>query len=249
MANLENTINQAISDFDSIQSAIEDMGVDVPVGTDTREYGRLIREHHAEMQKELTEEYSKGELNQASLCLGGLQEGVYAVPEGVTTLKLYSFAYCTNLTELVLPDSVTTIGNFLCTNATKLEKINIPSNVTTWSYNSLFARCSALHTIIFNKVTESMILNAGTTTGCSNLTNIIIEDGVIAQSWTFTDTPLSPESMIGIITHLKDFNGTIEAFTRTIKFPEACWEALEAYSTSPDGGTWADYVDKFAWNI
>ena len=40
---LENTINQAISDFDSIEAAIKDMGVDVPKGTDTSEYGSLVR--------------------------------------------------------------------------------------------------------------------------------------------------------------------------------------------------------------
>ena len=40
---LENTINQAISDFDSIEAAIKEKGVDVPKGTDTSEYGGLIR--------------------------------------------------------------------------------------------------------------------------------------------------------------------------------------------------------------
>ena len=40
---LENTINQAISDFDSIEAAIKEKGVDVPKGTDTSEYGGLVR--------------------------------------------------------------------------------------------------------------------------------------------------------------------------------------------------------------
>lgn len=43
MANLEDTINQAIADFDEIENAIEEMGIDVPAGTDTKEYGSLIR--------------------------------------------------------------------------------------------------------------------------------------------------------------------------------------------------------------
>ena len=43
MATLEENINQAISDFDDIEAAIEEKGVDVPAGTDTSNYGNLIR--------------------------------------------------------------------------------------------------------------------------------------------------------------------------------------------------------------
>jgi hypothetical protein len=42
MATLEQNINQAISDFDSIESAIKAKGVEVPDGTDTSEYATLI---------------------------------------------------------------------------------------------------------------------------------------------------------------------------------------------------------------
>lgn len=43
MASLEETINQAISDFDDIEKAIEEKGVDVPYDTNTSQYGNLIR--------------------------------------------------------------------------------------------------------------------------------------------------------------------------------------------------------------
>lgn len=43
MATLEENIAQTISDFDDIESAIEEHGIDVPPGTDTSEYGNLIR--------------------------------------------------------------------------------------------------------------------------------------------------------------------------------------------------------------
>ena len=42
MAILEETINQAISDFDDIKAAIEECGVDVPYDTDTSQYGDKI---------------------------------------------------------------------------------------------------------------------------------------------------------------------------------------------------------------
>ena len=43
MPTLEENIAQAISDFDDIEAAIEEKGVDVPSGTDTSQYGNLIR--------------------------------------------------------------------------------------------------------------------------------------------------------------------------------------------------------------
>lgn len=43
MASLQESITQAIADFDDIQVAIEEQGVEVPQGTDTKEYGNLIR--------------------------------------------------------------------------------------------------------------------------------------------------------------------------------------------------------------
>lgn len=43
MATLKNNIYQAISDFNGIEAAIEESGVDVPYDTDTSEYGNLVR--------------------------------------------------------------------------------------------------------------------------------------------------------------------------------------------------------------
>ena len=43
MATLEENIAQAISDFDDIEAALIEQGVDVPSGTDTSEYGNKIR--------------------------------------------------------------------------------------------------------------------------------------------------------------------------------------------------------------
>ena len=43
MADLKSTIQQAISDFDAIEAAIEESGVDVPFDTNTSEYGNKVR--------------------------------------------------------------------------------------------------------------------------------------------------------------------------------------------------------------
>ena len=44
MATLNENIKQAISDFDGVQAALEESGVEVPYGTDTSEYGNLVRQ-------------------------------------------------------------------------------------------------------------------------------------------------------------------------------------------------------------
>lgn len=43
MATLDENIKQAISDFDDVQAALEESGVEVPYGTATSEYGNLVR--------------------------------------------------------------------------------------------------------------------------------------------------------------------------------------------------------------
>ena len=44
MADLQKTIKQAIADFDEIETAIEECGIDVPYDTDTKEYGKRVKE-------------------------------------------------------------------------------------------------------------------------------------------------------------------------------------------------------------
>lgn len=44
MASTKSVIAQAIADFNSIEAAIEECGVDVPYDTDTAEYGNKVKE-------------------------------------------------------------------------------------------------------------------------------------------------------------------------------------------------------------
>ena len=86
----------------------------------------------------------------------------------------------------------------------------------------------------------------GAFTGASKLTDLTIE-GAIGKSLTIP-SPLTPESMISVITHLVNYAGTENEMVYTISFTDKCWEALEAYSTAPNGGTWKNYVMSLGWN-
>lgn len=59
-------IEQAISDFDSIENAIVENGIEVPHGTDTKEYGKLIGQA---CKKQYDEGYSAGVSEQPEMYL------------------------------------------------------------------------------------------------------------------------------------------------------------------------------------
>ena len=109
------------------------------------------------------------------------------------------------------------------------------------SLSMTFSRMHAAHTI------DKIIINEATTfpntfIASSVLTNITFE-GIIGQDINFSWSPLSVASMKSVITHLKNYSGTADAGKKTVKFTDACWVALEADSTAPDGNTWRDYVE------
>ena len=117
------------------------------------------------------------------------------------------------------------------------------------SLSNSFAYCSYLTTvdklIIKNDGSQKL---TNTFYDCKVLENITIE-GVIGHEIKLQWSPLlTPESMISIITHLKDYSGTDKAFTEAFYLGNDSWSKLEAHSTSPSGGTWEDYVTSLGWN-
>ena len=140
----------------------------------------------------------------------------------------------------------TMLNNMFCISKfIRLPQIDL-SNAS--KLQSTFDTCSRLVTI-----DKLIFKNDGSQTfpsafnSCTALKNITFE-GVIGNDINFQQSPLTPESMISIITRLKDYSDTTETFTRTVYFSDACWAALEAHSSAPNGGTWEDYVTSLGWN-
>lgn len=74
--------------------------------------------------------------------------------------------------------------------------------------------------------------------------------GTIGRAFAIAESPLTAESLKSIITHLKDYSGTDREYTYTVTFKTSAFEALEAEgSTSPNGNTWAEYIDDLKWNL
>ena len=79
MASLEENIKQAISDFDDIEAAIIEQGVDVPVGTDTSEYGNKIRSIAKGGSNDCPIEYVDNSNSDIPMYLRDFESGTYVL--------------------------------------------------------------------------------------------------------------------------------------------------------------------------
>lgn len=74
---------------------------------------------------------------------GELIAGDVVIPAGVTSIGMYAFYYCSNITSVTLPEGLLEIRANAFDCCQKLKTINIPDTLTTIEYGA-FANCSAL---------------------------------------------------------------------------------------------------------
>ena len=84
----------------------------------------------------------------AALYLNGEIVTSLEIPDSVTSIGDYAFAYCDSLTSIVIPDSVTSIGSSAFYWCTSLKSIVIPKSVTSIGGRA-FGWCGALTSINF----------------------------------------------------------------------------------------------------
>lgn len=124
MADIVTNINRAISDFDSIKSAIEAKGVTVG-NVPTSEYADKI----AEIQSGGQTYYSAN---------GRLYTKDVVFPSNLKNVGGSAYQYCTLIETVTFPDTITDIGNNAFQGCTKLKEIYIPEGVTRIAQNAFF---------------------------------------------------------------------------------------------------------------
>ncbi|MEE1154168.1 MAG: leucine-rich repeat domain-containing protein [Acutalibacteraceae bacterium] len=223
MASLQENIQQAVVDFDSIKTAIEAKGV--PVGASpTNEYGEKISKILGGDISALTPliERSFTELT---------------IPYGTTAIGGYVFTSYKSLTDVIIPESVKSIGDWAF-NETGLKEIVLPSSITTMGV-SVFRYCFSLTKAFFNsdniKFTGSgsymfyycselrEVYNvpnfSGTypfgffVTGCPNLENVTVVKNFNTSGLNLSEsTKLSAETLVAILENLADRTGLSEYY-------------------------------------
>ncbi len=119
-------------------------------------------------------------------------------------------------------DSTMSGGVFRYAHVTRLPDIDCSHATAT--FNRVFAQCVYLHTIDSLTFSETNGGHAGTFESCTSLANIKFK-GVLASSISFDACPLTyatlADSEYGLIRVLKDFSGTAETRSLTLKASSA----------------------------
>jgi len=80
--------------------------------------------------------------------LFGRMDGVFEIPEGVTTIGTYAFAGQTNITKVIIPKTMKTIGDFAFNNCYNLVEIEFANGcVLDTLGKNVFNSCKSLKTI------------------------------------------------------------------------------------------------------
>ena|GEM_PF-5809243 len=97
------------------------------------------------------------------------------IPDSVTSIGIYAFSYCTNLTSVTIPNSVTSISALAFYECKNLTSVTIPDSVTSIGEH-VFAECISLASVtIPSSVTE---IEWEAFLGCTNLTSVTIPNSV-----------------------------------------------------------------------
>lgn len=186
MATLSQNVAQAISDFSSIKTAIENKGVTIPSGTATAQYPTFISEidDNTKFRK---------------LIDGSIETAV--IPDGITLIKDYSFYWRDYLTSVTIPNTVTKIGAHAFDSCYQLNNVIVPHGVTFLDVGCFYG-CNHLTTISLpNTIT---IFGNQAFRGCTALANITMENGWNSDAQFNYSNGITVESLVGILNALFD---------------------------------------------
>ena len=237
MSNLKDNIKQAISDFDEIEKAIEECGVDVPYGTDTKDYGDKVRQvKQKALEEGKNSEWSKfwdnyqnsGE--RASYDYGfygafwneNIFRPKYDIRPTVSAMRMFFNSAINGDMDALLKglgvtldfSNATGIAQAFCNLAgtTKLPPISLKSGV---SVSSLFANSTSLKnvTITFNGAHVGVNTMF---TDCYALEHLQVSGVLRTTGLNVQWCPLTHDSLMSIINTLYDYGSTTSNYTVTL---------------------------------
>ncbi len=107
------------------------------------------------------------------------------IPEGITSIGNYAFAWCSSLESITIPNSVTSIGDSAFYYCSSLESVTISKGVTSIE-KAAFYNCSSLKSVTIPDSVTS--IESSAFDGCSSLISVIIPDSVTSiGNYAFSD--------------------------------------------------------------
>ena len=100
----------------------------------------------------------------------GKTETSFVIPDSVTSIGSYAFAWCESLTSITIPDSVTSIGDDAFFGCVSLTSITIPDSVTSigkWA----FSGCS-LTSVTFENTSGWWYASSSTATNGTSISSV-----------------------------------------------------------------------------
>ncbi len=116
------------------------------------------------------------------------------IPEGITEILPYTFAYCESLTTVTLPQTTTKIGEYAFAGSTKLSNINL-ANVKTVETGA-FAATSKLNDVVLTNVET---IGEGAFANSAITSNIEAPNLKTLGSYAFQGTPITGLKAINLV--------------------------------------------------
>ena len=164
------------------------------------------------------------------------KNGIYTIPNGVTSIGKYAFGYCTDLISITIPDSVTSIGYMAFGGCTGLTSVTIPNNVTSIGAGAFWS-CSSLTSITIPNSVTSIGENAFN--GCKNLT-IYGKKGSYAESY-------AKNNNIPFEDIVSDFEYTVNS-DNTVTITKYIGSGTKAVIPSAIGGKKVTAIENWAFD-
>ncbi len=164
------------------------------------------------------------------ICYPTGKQGNYVVPDGVTSIGDFAFAYCNNLIGITLPTNLTNIENSAFSMCISLTSITLPSGLISIE-DSAFSGCSALTEIALPASLTS--LGDWAFSGCTALTSVTLpEELTNIEYQTFYDCPALTNVTCLAETPPKLDDLNFQGINATLYVPANC---VAAYQTSKWG--------------
>ena len=135
----------------------------------------LERIHIEDLSQWCMMDFYKGYFHRYELILNETVIKDINIPNGITEINSWAFAYCGNLTSITIPNSVTSIGDSAFYGCSGLTSVTIPNSVTSIEEGVFFGCYGLTSVTIPNSVTS---IGDGAFSDCYGLTSVTIPNSV-----------------------------------------------------------------------